>query len=81
MINEQKSNMKTQPMSAEEWFKSDKQNSHYWATDEDLQFAQDYSTYLLKHHLEQFVEEINNEFHKSGTISSILNDYLTKNNI
>lgn len=43
-------------LSAEEWFKSNKQDTHYWATDEDLAFAQAYSTYLL----EAFAGEVKN---------------------
>lgn len=82
-----------QPMSAEEWFKKledefllghpkSELNQKCKTRNQLIHYAiESYSTYLLKHHLEQFAEEINNEFHKSGTISSILNDYLTKNNI
>ena len=73
------------PMSAQEWFESQgnqtKTNYH----------IDEYANYLLKHHLEQFAEDlkINGKAYRSMMgmqidrphIDKLLTDYLTKNNI
>jgi len=65
-------------LSSKEWFKSDKQNAIYWVTDDDLAFAQAYSTYLL----EAFAEEVKNDnkiyFVEGQSIDQLLTKFKEK---
>ena len=72
-----KTNMK-KPMTAEEYFNKNYRSS----TINVVKLIESYSTYLLKHHLEQFAEECKMGIYiVDNEIKETLNDYLTKNNI
>jgi hypothetical protein len=72
------------PMTADE-FKNKEYSDVYWDENSAIDFAEEYSIYLLKHHLEQFAEELidasNVSYVNEKRITKTLNDYLTKNNI